>query len=174
MKSLQSIFLSISSAYAGAVFGAEAPQETHGIHVYEEEIVVSAPFRRNEANTALPINVLTGEALRREVADELGATLKSQIGIHNTSFGPGVGQAVIRGQSGNRVQVMQNSVNNIDVSAVSPDHSNGVEPALASRIEVIRGPSTLLYGNGAVGGIVNVIDDRILCLLYTSPSPRDS
>ena len=105
---------------------------------------------------------MAGEALRREVEDELGNTLKNQIGIHSTSFGPGVGQAVIRGQSGNRVQVMQNSVNNIDVSAVSPDHTNGVEAALASRIEVIRGPSTLLYGNGAVGGIVNVIDDRII------------
>ena len=162
MKPLQSLFLSISAAYAGAALGAQDPKATHGIHLYEEEIVVSAPFQRNEASTALPINVLTGEMLRREVADELGATLKSQIGIHNSSFGPGVGQAVIRGQSGNRVQVMQNSVNNIDVSAVSPDHTNGVEPALASRLEVIRGPATLMYGNGAVGGIVNVIDDRIL------------
>ena len=162
MKSLHPIFLSISTVCAGAVMAAEDPQESHGIHVYEEEIVVSAPFQRNEANTALPFNVLAGEALRREVEDELGNTLKNQIGIHSTSFGPGVGQAVIRGQSGNRVQVMQNSVNNIDVSAVSPDHTNGVEAALASRIEVIRGPSTLLYGNGAVGGIVNVIDDRII------------
>ncbi|MFT6435397.1 MAG: iron complex outermembrane receptor protein [Candidatus Azotimanducaceae bacterium] len=162
MKSLSSLFLSISAVYAGAVFGAEDQESSHGIHTYEEEIIVSAPFQRNEAKTALPINVLTQEALRREVEDELGATLKNQIGIHNTSYGPGVGQAVIRGQSGTRVQVLQNSVSNVDVAAVSPDHTNGVEPALASRIEVIRGPATLLYGNGAVGGIVNVIDERIL------------
>ena len=132
-------------------------------------IVVSAPFRQNEANTALPINVLTGEALAREVEDSLGATLRNQIGIHNTSFGPGVGQTVIRGQSGNRVQVLQNSVSNVDVSSISPDHVNGVEPALASRIEVIRGPSTLLYGNGAIGGIVNIIDDRILTSSIEQP-----
>jgi iron complex outermembrane receptor protein len=162
MKPLPSLFLSISAVYAGAVFGAEDQETSHGIHTYEEEIIVSAPFQRNEAKTALPINVLTQEALRREVEDELGATLKNQIGIHNTSYGPGVGQAVIRGQSGTRVQVLQNSVSNVDVAAVSPDHTNGVEPALASRIEVIRGPATLLYGNGAVGGIVNVIDERIL------------
>ena len=162
MKPLLSLFLSISAVYAGAVFGAEDQKTSHGIHTYEEEIIVSAPFQRNEAKTALPINVLTQEALRREVEDELGATLKNQIGIHNTSYGPGVGQAVIRGQSGTRVQVLQNSVSNVDVRSMSPDHTNGVEPALASRIEVIRGPATLLYGNGAVGGIVNVIDERIL------------
>lgn len=162
MKFLQSISLVIGAAYMGAVLGAKNPQSSHGIHAYEEEIIVSAPFQRSEANTALPINVLTEEALQREVEDELGATLKNQIGIHNTSYGPGVGQAVIRGQSGTRVQVLQNGVNNVDVAAVSPDHTNGVESALATRIEVIRGPSTLLYGNGAVGGVVNVIDNRII------------
>jgi iron complex outermembrane receptor protein len=159
LKISQSIFLTIGIFYHAASF---ADNDWHSRHDYDEEIVVSAPFQLNEANTALPINVLTGEALGREVEDALGVTLRSQIGIHNTSFGPGVGQAVIRGQSGNRVQVLQNSVSNVDVSSVSPDHVNGVEPALASRIEVIRGPSTLLYGNGAIGGIVNVIDDRIL------------
>jgi len=106
--------------------------------------------------------MLTGEALQRQVEGEIGATLRNQIGIHNTSFGPSVGQTVIRTQSGNRVQILQNSVNNTDASSVSPDHTNGVEPALASRIEVIRGPATLLYGNGATGGIVNVIDNRII------------
>lgn len=146
-----------------------ANNDNHSRHDYEEEIVVSAPFQQNEANTALPINVLTGEALAREIEDALGATLKNQIGIHNTSFGPGVGQTVIRGQSGNRVQVLQNSVSNVDVSSISPDHVNGVEPALASRIEVIRGPSTLLYGNGAIGGIVNIIDDRILTSSLDQP-----
>jgi len=170
MKTLPFIFLSVSAVYASAILGAEDPKATHGIHAYEEEIIVSAPFQRNEANTALPINILTEEALRREVEDELGASLKNQIGIHNTSYGPGVGQAVIRGQSGTRVQVLQNGVNNIDVAAVSPDHTNGVEPALASRIEVIRGPSTLLYGNGAVGGIVNVIDDRIMASSLDKPT----
>ena len=56
---------------------------------------------------------------------------------------------------------MQNSLGNNDVSALSPDHATGVDPIIAERVEVLRGPSTLLYGNGAIGGIVNVIDNRI-------------
>jgi len=166
LKDSVTIFLTVAAFYHATSF---ANNDKHSKHDYEEEIVVSAPFQQNEANTALPINVLTGEALAREVEDALGATLKNQIGIHNTSFGPGVGQTVIRGQSGNRVQVLQNSVSNVDVSSISPDHVNGVEPALASRIEVIRGPSTLLYGNGAIGGIVNIIDDRILTSSLDQP-----
>ncbi len=138
-------------------------------HHYDEEIIVSAPFNPSEAETALPVNLLTGERLNKEISNSIGATLQRQLGIHNTSFGTGVGQAVIRGQTGNRVQVLQNSVNNIDVSAVSPDHANGVEPILASRIEVVRGPATLLYGNGAIGGIVNVLDDRIPESLLEAP-----
>ena len=126
-----------------------------------EEVFVSAPFQDSDAETTLPVNSLWGEALQREMANSLGDTLKNQVGIHGASFGPGVGHVIIRGQSGKRVQVMQNSVNNVDASSVSPDHANGLEPILAKRIEVVRGPATLLYGNGAIGGIVNVIDERI-------------
>ena len=95
-------------------------------HHIEEEIVVSAPFQRNVADTALPVNLLKGESYRKAVTNSLGETLQHQPGIHNSSFGPGVGQAVIRGKSGNRVQILQNSANTVDVSAVSPDHANGV------------------------------------------------
>ena len=69
MKTLHPIILSISAAYAGAALGEQDQKTTHGNHSYEEEIVVSAPFQRNVANTVLPINVLTEEALRREVQD---------------------------------------------------------------------------------------------------------
>lgn len=126
-----------------------------------EEIVVSAPFQRKEAETALPVNVLSGERLRKEVGNTLGDTLGNQPGVTSSSFGSGVGLPVIRGLSGNRVQVMQDGISALDASAVSPDHSNGVEAILAERIEVVRGPATLLYGNGAIGGVVNVMDNRI-------------
>jgi iron complex outermembrane recepter protein len=134
-----------------------------------EEIVVSAPFQKTSAESAMPVGVLSGEDLRKAVANNLGDTLNTQLGVHSASFGPGVGHAVIRGQSGNRVQVMQNSVNTTDASAISPDHADGIEPLLAKRIEVVRGPSTLLYGNGAVGGIVNVVDDRVPEELHDGP-----
>lgn len=142
---------------------------TPGNHHYDEEIVVSAPFQKNAAETALPINVLSGESLRQTLGNTLGDSLGHMPGIQNASFGTGVGRPVIRGQSGNRVQILQNSVSNVDVSAVSQDHANGVEAQLAERIEVIRGPATLLYGNGAVGGIVNVIDGRIPTRMFDHP-----
>ena len=115
MKYLTRALALAASAYASIAIA----DELHEDHHYSEEIIVSAPFSQKEADTALPINILTDEQLAREVEDTLGGTLKNQIGIHNSSFGPSVGQAVIRGQTGNRVQVLQNSVNNIDVSAAA-------------------------------------------------------
>lgn len=126
-----------------------------------EQIIVSSSLHRSQADTALPVNVLDGEALRERVGATLGDTLQDQVGITTASFGAGVGAPVIRGQGANRVQVLQGGVGNIDASSISADHANSLEPALADRIEVLRGPATLLYGNGAIGGVVNVIDNRI-------------
>lgn len=126
-----------------------------------EAVVVSAPVEQTVSEIAKPATVLTGEELRLKAGSTIGETLKQEPGITSQSFGPGVGQPVIRGQSGPRVRVMSNSLGVGDVSQLSPDHANGVEPVLAERIEVLRGPSTLLYGSGAIGGIVNVIDNRI-------------
>jgi iron complex outermembrane recepter protein len=126
-----------------------------------EHVIVTAPFQKSQSETALPITVLTGEALQRDLANTLGETLNNSPGLSNASFGPAVGQPVIRGQQGPRVKVLQNSTGAADASNVSADHAVSVEPILADSIEVIRGPATLLYGNGAIGGVVNVIDNRI-------------
>ncbi len=126
-----------------------------------EEVVVTAPLERTVAEQARPATVLTGEALREQMGPTIGATLSQQPGITNQSFGPGVGQPVIRGLSGPRVRVMENGIGNNDVSNISPDHANSIEPSQAERIEVLRGPSSLLYGSGAIGGVVNVIDNRV-------------
>jgi iron complex outermembrane receptor protein len=135
-------------------------QHNHTEHQIEE-IIVSSPQNKSKADTALPSNILSDEALRQNAAATLGETLNQQIGVTTASFGPGVGVPVIRGQGGNRVRVLQDGTGVLDVSTISQDHANGVEPLLAERIEVIRGPATLLYGNGAIGGIVNIIDNRI-------------
>jgi iron complex outermembrane recepter protein len=127
----------------------------------DEMVVYSAGIKQATAKSARPATVLSGDALRTNVGQTIGETLSNQLGISNQSFGAGVGTPVIRGQAGPRVRVMQNSIGNNDASALSPDHANGVDPVIAERIEVLRGPSTLLYGNGAIGGIVNVIDNRI-------------
>jgi iron complex outermembrane receptor protein len=126
-----------------------------------DELVISTAFSQKTADSAKPVTVLSGEKLRTKIAGTLGETLKNELGITTQSFGSGVGTPVIRGQAGPRVRVMQNSIGNNDVSTLSPDHANSVEPILAERIEVLRGPATLLYGSGAIGGVVNVIDNRI-------------
>ena len=148
------IGVALAVGYTG---GALAQEEADQI----EEIVVTAAFQESEADTAVPAGVLSGEALRERIGNSLGDTLKNEIGVANASFGTGVGLPVIRGQSANRVKILQNGVGTIDASSVSPDHANAVNSTLAERLEVIRGPSALLYGSGAIGGVVNVIDNRI-------------
>ncbi len=131
-----------------------------------DKLIISAPLGQSVANTALPVSVLTGDNLRQKIAATLGETLANEPGITNQSFGPGVGQPVIRGQSGSRVSVMQNGLGSLDVSALSPDHANSTDAFFAQRIEILRGPSSLLYGSSAIGGVVNVIDNRIPVLSY--------
>ncbi|MEP0203614.1 MAG: TonB-dependent receptor [Halioglobus sp.] len=126
-----------------------------------EHVIVSIPIHKKTAETNLPVTVLTGEELRRAATTSIGETLGNKPGIASASFGPGVGRPVIRGQQGARSVTLQNSTSSADVSSLSPDHAVGVEPLLADSIEVLRGPSTLLYGGGAIGGVVNVIDNRI-------------
>jgi len=126
-----------------------------------EPVIISAPLHKKAAETVHPVNILVGDNLALKQATTIGETLKQELGIHSMSFGSSVGQPVIRGQVGNRVLVLQNGLGSLDVSGLSPDHANSSEALLAERIEVLRGPASLLYGSGAIGGIVNVIDNRI-------------
>lgn len=126
-----------------------------------EHVLVSVAAHRKEAQTAMPVSILSSDELARQAAATLGETLNNQPGLSSASFGPGVGQPVIRGHQGPRVQTLRNSLPSLDVSTNSVDHGLAVEPMLADSIEVLRGPSTLLYGGGAIGGVVNVIDGSI-------------
>ncbi|PCH58628.1 MAG: hypothetical protein COC19_08355 [SAR86 cluster bacterium] len=146
-----------------------AAELAHGKQIVEE-IIVTSSFHNSRADTALSVNVLAGEELREKAGATLGDTLQDQIGVNIASFGPGVGAPVIRGHSANRVQILQGGVGNIDASSISADHTSSIEPSLAERIEVLRGPATLLYGNGAIGGVVNIIDNRIPTSLPNSMS----
>ncbi|CAA0079571.1 putative TonB-dependent receptor [Zhongshania aliphaticivorans] len=126
-----------------------------------EHVLVTMPMHKKEAQTALPVTVLSGDELKRQAAATIGETLNLSPGLSSASFGPAVGQPVIRGQQGARVQVLQNGLPALDVSTNSADHAVSVEPVLADSIEILRGPATMLYGGGAIGGVVNVIDGRI-------------
>ena len=136
-----------------------------------EAVIVTAPASAKPVG--LPVTVLKDDELTLKMGHTIGETLKQELGITSQSFGPGVGTPVIRGQSGPRVRVLQNGIGSNDVSQLSPDHATSVEPAMAERIEVLRGPATLLYGSGAMGGVVNVIDNRIPTHLTAKPVNLD-
>ncbi|MEY3759838.1 MAG: hypothetical protein RIR39_1329, partial [Pseudomonadota bacterium] len=143
------------------VIGSPAFADDEDIYKFDDVFITSMGLKQSTSKSARPVTVLSGKELQTKMGTTIGDTLKNELGVTSQSFGAGVGTPVIRGQSGPRVRVMQNSLGNNDVSNLSPDHANGVNPIIAERIEVLRGPSTLLYGNGAIGGVVNVIDNRI-------------
>lgn len=161
-KKLAILFLTSGALSSGVCLGDNTGDTT----VQElEDVIVTAPLQDNASESAVPVTVLSDEELRMKVGHSIGDTLKNELGISSQSFGPGVGTPVIRGQAGPRVRVLNNGIGSNDVSAISPDHASSVEPMLAERIEVLRGPATLLYGSGAIGGVVNVIDNRIPSLM---------
>ena len=127
-----------------------------------EEVIISASAHQKSAQeVAGSFNVIAGDELQRDAAATLGDTLQNQVGIASSSFGPGVGNPMIRGLGGKRIEILQNSSSVGDASDVSPDHAIATEALLAERIEILRGPATLRFGPGAIGGVVNVIDNRI-------------
>ena len=91
----------------------------------------------------------------------LGDMLNGLSGVHADSFGGGASRPVIRGQTSPRTEILSDGSSILDASDVSPDHAVTVDTLLAQRVEVLRGPATLLYGSGAIGGVVNVLDDKI-------------
>ena len=109
----------------------------------------------------VPITILNGRELSMRRESTLGETLNDIPGVSSSYFGPNASRPIIRGMEGDHVQIMQNGVGVLDASALSPDHAVGVDPLIAEQIEIIRGPATVIYSGGAVGGVVNVIDHRI-------------
>ncbi|MEC8021793.1 MAG: TonB-dependent receptor plug domain-containing protein, partial [Pseudomonadota bacterium] len=110
---------------------------------------------------AQPTASLFGTALERAQEGTLGDTLRNIAGVNSASFGPAVGRPVIRGLGGARVKIMQDRVDSLDVSVSSPDHGAMVDPFIAQGVEVLKGPASLIYGTGAIGGVVNVVTNRI-------------
>ncbi len=156
-----SALLALAVAAATPAHSSEEHRDAHTNIRLMEEVIVTAPFDETAAKTALPVILLADEELLEKVTNTLGQTLRNEIGINNSSFGPSVGHPVIRGHTGNRVSVLQNGVGTTDVSKQSADHAEAVDLSLADRVEVVRGPASLLYGSGAVGGVINVIDGRV-------------
>lgn len=137
--------------------------ETRGDHhaIAGPDIIVTAIYGRNRVDILQGTSVVTGDDLVRELRPTIGETLQRQAGVSATSFGPNASRPVLRGFQGERVRVLQDGIGSFDVSNTSVDHAVVINPLTADRIEVLRGPSSLLFGSSAIGGVVNVIDSRI-------------
>lgn len=130
-------------------------------HAWPQSSIVVNPLDSDESSMAQPASVLRGNELRRRQGSSIGDTLDREPGVHSGGMAPGASRPVIRGQDAPRVRVLDNGSGTMDVSGISPDHMPSVETLGASQVEVLRGPATLLYGGGAIGGLVNVVSKRI-------------
>lgn len=148
--------LSILAVASVSVFAAENEQAT----TLDTIRIKAHPLEQTSKDFAVADTVVDQKRLAQG-AVTIGEALSGETGISSNQFGAGSSRPVIRGQDGPRIKILQNSSENIDVSTLSPDHAVTVDPALAKQVEVIRGPSTLLFGAGTVGGLVNVTDSKL-------------
>lgn len=124
-------------------------------------VVTGSPLERTLFEQVQPVSLLEGERLTLSLEPSLGETLSGTPGVRSSYFGPAASRPVIRGLDASRVRILQNGLNSIDASSTSADHAVSFDPVSVERIEVVRGPATLLYGSQAIGGVVNAIDNRI-------------
>ena len=157
----QTLCLAVTGILFSSISLAEVQQQSvPQVHQLPMMTVVAHPLSPNQNDFANAVNVVEKEQLSQG-ATTLGDALNGQLGINSDNFGAGSSRPVIRGQTAPRVKVLTDSSEVMDASQISPDHAVTVSPALATKIEVLRGPSTLLYGGGAIGGVVNVLDEKI-------------
>lgn len=134
-----------------------------------QEVVITGTRARATADVLGGTAVLTAEELTRDLRPTIGETLASQPGVSATSFGPNASRPVLRGFTGDRARLLIDGIGSIDVSNTSADHAAIINPLTADRIEVLRGPSALLFSPSSIGGVVNVIDSRIPRRMAESP-----
>jgi len=127
----------------------------------DEVILTASPNERPAFEQPRAMYVLDGDRLEEQLQPTLGETLSNVPGVRSTYFGPAASRPVIRGLDGDRIRILQNGVNTVDASATSFDHAVSINTMSAERIEIVRGPATLLYGANAIGGVVNILDNRI-------------
>lgn len=173
VSTLPALTLCAALATQAQTSPADAPPSPHAHDdepvLLENLVVTASPVARTQADLISSASVLSGDALAAARQPSLGETLAALPGVSTTWFGPGASRPVLRGLGANRVRVLANSTDTLDASNTSPDHAVSVEPFLVKRIEVVRGPASLLYGSAALGGVVNVIDHRIETELPEGP-----
>ena len=143
------------------LFAALLPALARGQHPVEEVTVVGTLREQSTAELAQSVTVLRDDELDRVRASNLGETLEGELGMSASFFGAGASRPIIRGLAGARVRTLEDGIDSMDVSTVSADHAVGIDPLVAQQIEIFRGPTSLLYGSGAVGGVINTVTNRI-------------
>jgi iron complex outermembrane receptor protein len=133
------------------------------------EVLSVSPNPRPQFESYQPTSVLTGRDLARQLDTTVAGTLQSEPGIAMRALGSAPARPVIRGLDGDRVVVLEDGQRTGDISAQSGDHGVPINPAAARKMEVVRGPATLLYGANAIGGLVNIISDQIPSERTTRP-----
>jgi iron complex outermembrane receptor protein len=162
LASSSGLALMASAVVAPHMAAAEFVQRQGDHHsAAAAEIIVTAPFTRNRNDILSGTTVMQGADLIQAMRPTLGETLERTPGVSATSFGPNASRPILRGFQGERVRVLTDGIGSFDVSNTSVDHAVTINPLTAERIEVLRGPSVLMYGSSAIGGVVNVIDARI-------------
>ena len=147
----------VSLLSQAALFSNEEPSVEQPIYQLEDFVVSAGPLARSVGDYAVPVSTLDADALRRKNSGTLGELLDGELGVSASSFGGAASRPIIRGFDGPRVAILESGLGTADVSETSPDHAVTVEPLLTKRVEVLRGPGTLLYGSAAIGGVVNVV-----------------
>lgn len=154
MKQLNTAKLPLAAALVSLSCSALAQE-------MEEVIVTSSLIDPSSEAIANPLHVINGESIANDASQSIGASIDGLVGVSSSDYGAAVGQPIIRGMSGSRVKILNNGVVVRDVSGLGPDHVNDVDLNNIQQIEIVRGPSSLLYSNGTIGGIVNIVDNTI-------------
>lgn len=169
------IYLAVFTAVAGACAAVAQAQPAPAVFPSGSAanpdgavFVTASPLGSTLFDLVEPVNLLDGRDLLLRQQPTLGATLQQEVGVSATSFGPNASRPVIRGFGGFDIRLLNNGLGLLDASAASPDHAVATSPYAVDRIEVVRGPATVLYGGSAIGGVVNTIDSRIA----TAPPER--
>lgn len=134
--------------------------DTNSQQVVEETVVVTSALV-DTSHIDKPLYVIDGDEILEGATTSLGEAIDGYLGISIADYGSAVGQPIIRGMSGPRVKILKNGMVNRDVSGLGVDHLNDVDLNDISQIEIVKGPSSLLYANGTIGGIINIVDDCI-------------
>ena len=125
-----------------------------------DEIVVTSSIL-NPSRILNPLYVIDGDEIEDNATTSLGEAVDSYLGVSIADYGAAVGQPIIRGMSGPRVKILKNGMVNRDVSGLGADHLNDIDLNDLQQVEIVKGPSSLLYANGTSGGIINVVDNCI-------------